>query len=137
MPTQYCKRPIDLLGQHGARQFVRHGHRGERNQQIGTFLPGVRQTRVPAYQKDQIVSLHFGLFHQPGKLVGIKWLTCRVQQNLFRRGMPLPQVKTLWPNFRHHGRRVMPRPLDVVCRHGVGVRVFRLPDVVKENLQAN
>src|SRR5256885_12481010 len=40
VPSQYCKRPVYLLGQYGPREFVRHGQGREREQKVGALTPG-------------------------------------------------------------------------------------------------
>ena len=59
MPAQYSESPIDLFGHNGTGQFMRHSHRGQRYQEVGSFPPRRRQTIVPAHDKDQIMPQHF------------------------------------------------------------------------------
>ena len=56
MPTQHCKRPVDLFRQHRARELMRHGQRGKGYQHIGTLAPGRRKAVMSAHQEDQIVA---------------------------------------------------------------------------------
>lgn len=67
MPSQHCKRPVDLFRQDGAGEFMRHRHRRKRNQQIGAFAPRRGKAVMAADEEDQIVAQHFGFGEEIGE----------------------------------------------------------------------
>ena len=60
MAPQGREGAIDLLGEHGACEFMRKGHVGKRQQQIGSLGPAGRKAIVPANHKEEIARFTFG-----------------------------------------------------------------------------
>jgi len=140
MPAQHRKRPIDLLGEHCARQFVGHRHGGERNQQIRPLPPCFRQSGVTTNDEDQILPLHFSLFKKGCELMRIEGFSGRVEKNLFGGRMFLPDaipISPLRPDFRHRCGSIMPRPPNIFIGKGIRLRVLWLSYVVKIDLQTD
>jgi len=69
MPAQDRQASIDLLGENGARQFVRHRHRRQGKQQVRPRLPLGRQSIMAANQEYEVPGLHFGLAQQGGEAI--------------------------------------------------------------------
>ncbi len=136
MPSQYCKRSIDLFGQNGAREFMRHGHGGERNHQIGALQPFFRKPVVTADNEDQIMATHLGLGKQVRETIRIERLAGGVQKDLLRRGMPRVEIGAIRAVFGHGAGTVAIRTTNIVGGQSVRVHVFGLTGEVEVDLQA-
>ncbi len=107
--------------------------------QIRPLPPRLGQTGMAAHHEDQILTLHFGLFKDARELIGVEGLAGRIEQNFFGGWMFLPDIHSLWPlrpDLRHLRCRIVSRATHILLSQRVGLRVLRLPDVVKVNLQA-
>src|SRR5438445_13322241 len=81
-------------------------------------------------------ALHLGLRNQSSEAGRVHRTPSRVHQDLARRGMPAPKVQPLRAYFAHFRRHIARRALQKILRHGIGMRVLRLPDEVKEDLHS-
>ncbi len=106
MSAQRCKRPIDLLRQHGAGQFVWERHGRKREQQIGLWFPGRWQTGVPANQKYDIATAAFGVFDESDEPGSVHLLAGRVEKNFPGRRMFLENIEARRRNLAHFTRGV-------------------------------
>lgn len=65
MPGENGERAIDLLGEHGARQFVRESKEGKRKSLCGAAAQRVRKTLSGAAKKDNFARAAIARLAQP------------------------------------------------------------------------
>ncbi len=136
MPSQNCKRSVDLFSQDRSRKLVRHRHRRERNQHISLLPPLFRMPVVPANCEYQIMAQHFSLTENLSKRIRIQRHARRIHQNFLRRWVFRPKVKPVQTDLRHGAGRVVRSSFHVLGRHCVRMGVFRFTDKIDEDLQS-
>jgi hypothetical protein len=132
--AQDGKRAVDLFGEDGAGELVRHGEGGKGEQQVGVWAPGWWQAVVAADDEDKVVAEHFSAGEEGGKSGGIEAAAGGVEEDFFGAGMTGPEVRLFGTDFSHVGGGEAGYALDVIRCERVGVRVFGAADVVKEDL---
>lgn len=135
MPAQYREGPVNLLGEHGARELVRHRHLRKRNQQVAVVAPRLRQSVVSADDKHQIPARHLCFREQIGESGRIDRPPRGVEQNLLRTRMLRPEI-AIRPDFRHPGRSIPVRPLDIIRCQRIGVRIFGFSGVIQKDFHS-
>jgi hypothetical protein len=136
MAAQSGKGPVNLLRQHGARQLVRKGHGGKRQQQICARLPFRRKAIMTADEKHKILCLPRRGTEDLNESSRIQGAARRVEKDLARRRMPCKEVKSLGDDFAHFAGGIAAATLDKLGRHGVGVFIARFADKIQEDLHS-
>jgi hypothetical protein len=137
MAPQNSPAPINLFGQHNARQFVGESHRREREQQIGSLAPARWMAVGAANQENQVAALLLMAPQQFRERTGIERLTGWIEQYFRGRGVPDPGIVATGLDFAHLAGRVPVAALDVFRRQGVGVRIARFAGEEKVDLHAS
>jgi hypothetical protein len=136
MAAQSGKGPVNLLGQHGARQLMRKGHGRKRQQQISLGLPFRRKTVMTTYEKDKILPLLRRRAEDLNEPSRIERAAGRVEEDFARRRMPRKEVKSLRDNFAQFAGGIAAAALDKLGRNGVGVFIARFADEIQEDLHS-
>jgi len=135
MSAQRCERAVNLLGQNGSGEFVRHRQGGERQQEVGAVAPRLRQAVMPSNDEDQIAARHFGFGEQICEGGGVDRASRGIEQYFLRTRMFGAEVGIGF-DFGHACGRVAVCALNVVRGERVGVKVFGFADVIEEKLHS-
>ncbi len=106
------------------------------NSRSARAAPTGGQAVVAADQKDQVAALHFGIGDEFGEGGGIERLARRVEKILRAVGCLRPEIGAIGPDFAHFAGAVAGGAAQKILGDGVGVRVFRFADEVKEDLHS-
>src|SRR5215471_14630796 len=124
-PRQDRKRPVNLLRQHHARQFVRIRHGTQRNLLLHAFPQRLRESvRIPT-NKNNLACSPVSLFTEPfRKGPGIKRLSGRVKQHHCCRAFSLksPDRRFSVAYFGDFDRARPRDALDIVPQNGIHLR---------------
>ena len=134
MAAQRGEGAVDLLGQHHAREFVREGHRRQRQQQVRAWLPFGRKTVVAAQQEDQVLRRLFCLGDQLDEAGRVATASRWIEKNLARCGVAREQIETAGSHFAHFAGGIASAALDELSSQRISRRVAWLADEIKEEL---
>ena len=132
MAPQRGESPVDLFGEHGAGEFVREGHGGKRQKQVGFGFPLRRKAVVASQQEKQVLRFVFGAFYKLDEGGRIECAASGVQENFTGSGMALEQVEAGRSNFAHFADGVEHNALDELGGDGVGVLIARFAYEIDE-----
>ena len=99
MPTQHCKRPVDLFGQHGASQFMRHRQAEGKPADRRARASG-RKPSCPPTRKTRSCPSISAFAKRSANAVGIERAARRVEQYFLRSGV-CPEVGAIRSYFGH------------------------------------
>jgi hypothetical protein len=134
MSSERREGSIDLFRKHGAREFVREGHRRERQKQVCAGLPFGRQAVVTTHQKNQILSFAFSFFHDAYECLRVHRPASRIEKYLAGGRMFREEIETLRNNLAQLTIDVAAGALQEFGGHAVRVDVACFPDIIEEEL---
>ena len=137
MPAQSCEGTVDLFGQHGAGEFVREGHRRQREKQVGARLPLGWEAVMSADQEHEIAGLLLSLADELNETRRVEGAAGWIEEDLACGGMPIEKVKPLRNDLAHFADGVTADALQELGGDSIRVRVTRLADVIQEDLQTS
>lgn len=105
MAAQSGQGAIDLLGQHGAGEFMGEGHGGEREQQVGAGAPFGRKAVVAAEEEDEVAAVGFAFFDQLDEAGAVVGFAGGVEENLVRGGVAGEEIIAAGVDFTHGDAR--------------------------------
>src|SRR5579863_5120721 len=93
MAAQGCQRAIDLLGEHGAGQLVRHGQGRQGKERVSARLPSGGETFGPADHENQVAALAPGFLDEESEGRRIERAAGWIEQDLRSRRVLSPGVE--------------------------------------------
>ena len=136
--TQDSDGAVDLLGEHGAREFMGERHLRQRQKRGigGVVTPGERQSVGSADYEDDVAGVEFRVAYELREFFTRYRAAEWVEQDLAGVRMPLPGIEAAGMDFPHFAFDVSRGSFDELIGNRVGVIVALLADVVEMHFHA-
>jgi hypothetical protein len=135
MSPQGCEGAIELLGKHGAREFVGISHRREGEQQVRASAPAGWKPVCSADDEYKVSGFAFRALNERGEGGGIEALSGRIETDSESGRMFRPRIGAC-PQLRHFGFCVMRNAPQIIFGNRVDMRIPRLAKEIKMDLHS-